>query len=247
MNNINLMHDINITNNINLVNNINLEKIKLLKYPFIFMFRLSLYKKYIDDDNLSIIMKKLLIEHSDIFCNYNIKLLFINKLENHPKTKNIINTFYELYLNKLKIIYLISKWYNIYKNKKFWKLLPNEQLLYLENLKKRFYSIYDFSSNDSFIIKTMELLNNNNTNRYIIIENLKERLSLIYKLFGYKIFEKLDIPVILSSSIDDANNDAIILYLRIIFAKINELLTQTILLFNVYNNSCMLINNYISE
>ena len=188
-----------------------------IKYPLIFITKLSLYidNNYIDDNILKNILKIYLNKFADEIVNYNIKYLFINKLDNYPKSAELLNKFYSLYLHKIKIIYFIYKWYKIYNKKSFWKLSLENQILYLENIKNRFNSIYEIHSigSNTYISKIIELLNYT-SDRYTIIENIKERLSLLYKIFGYKIFEALNIPIVFSTSVDDACNDAIVFYLE---------------------------------
>jgi hypothetical protein len=214
-----------------------------IKYPLIFITKLSLYidNYYIDDDVLRTIIKIYLDKFADEIVIYNIKYLFINKLDNYPKSSELLNKFYSLYLHKLKIIYFIQKWYKIYNKKSFWKLSIENQILYLENMRNRFYGIYEIhNGNNTYILKIIELLNCT-LDRYTVIENIKERLLLIYKIFGYKIFEALNIPIIFSTSVDDACNDAIIYYIKLIYDKINKLLDDTLLIFNLFKN----INNEI--
>ena len=214
-----------------------------IKYPLIFIVKLSLYidTYYIDDIVLKNIIKIYLDKFADEIVIYNIKYLFIDKLDDYPESSELLNKFYSLYLYKIKIIYLIHKWYKIYNKKSFWKLSTKNQILHIENIKKRFHSIYE---NNTYLLKITELLSYT-LDRYTVIENIKDRLSLIYKIFGYKIFETLDIPIVFSLSVDDACNDAIIYYLKLIYDKINKLLEDTLLIFKLFENTNNEINRLL--
>lgn len=231
--------------------NINYAEIVIqnLKYPLVFLFKFCLMINSFTDNDASIILKIFYKYHSDLVMILNTKLLFMNcNLYKYDKSINVINTYYSLIQNKLKIIYVIKKWHDIYHNKYFWKLSINEQLNYLNNIKIQFLSVYDCSINtvNIYHIKIAEILKDINCNRSIVIENIKERLKFLLKLFGIHIFEKLEIHIYHSSEFIHLENDLIILYLKSIFHKLLLLINQTICVFNLYQKNCNEINHFLN-
>ena len=221
------------------INDINI-KIETIKYPYIFLFLLLTYKSDISNNNFNIILKLYLKNHIDVALNINlIKLFSDNNL--------ILKEFYKLIKKKLLLIFRIKKFHNIYKNIIFWKLNTNDQIDYILNLKLQFLSIYDCSKGGyPYHLKLENLLNISNISRPIVIENLKERLLLILKLFDINIFESLEIPLIKSSDFYNLDNEYYIKYLTIIFQKFNKLLNDTLFLLETFNLVCNSIDNLLN-
>lgn len=223
--------------------------IQNLNYPLVFLFKFCLTIKSFSDDDASIILKLFYKYHSNLTMKLDTKLLFMNSnMYGYNKSIDVINTYYSLIQNKLKILYVIKKWHDIYHNKYFWKLSIIEQTEYLNNIKIQFLSVYDCSINtvNMYHIKIAEILKDLNCNRSIIIENIKERLKFLLKLFGIHIFEKLEIPIYHSSEFTHLDNDLIILYLKVIFHKLLLLINQTICVFNLYQKNCKDIDNFLN-
>ena len=174
------------------------------------------------DSELKNIVKQYIID------NYDINLIKddISKLK-FPKTYELINTFNDLNSTKIRILDMINKWYLIYNKKKFINLSIDNKIEYLESLQKRLNSIFDID----FKIKLLGILEYGD--KYLVVENVKERLLLTYKLFGYNIFKTLNIPIILSYEIDDMENIKILGYIVNIHKEIDLLLKNTIALFKI--------------
>lgn len=233
------MEKINITQ----VNN----EISNIKYPLIFLFSLLPYINNIDDENLSIIIRLFLKNHYKIALSANLIKLLIPELKNKNKSKNVLLEFYKIINKKALLISILKRWYLIYDNKKFWKLDLHEQLDYLLLIKNHFMSVYDCSKGGSpYHIKVLQLLNNPKVDRNIILNNIEERLIKILEIFDKKLFKTLDIPLISIYDFYQLNNTDIVKYLFIIYEKFNELLNQTIKLFDSFNLICIQLDNLLN-
>jgi hypothetical protein len=218
-----------------------------IKNPLVFLFRLISYIDEIDDTNLSIILRIFFKYHTDIAINYNLKKLLNNELKEKKSSLTILNKFYKLTSKKITLLKLLKKWYDLYNNKNFWKLALTNQIEFLINTKIYFLSIYDCSKGGIPIhYKIGSILKENNINRDFIINDLIERLIKILDIFGSKLFQTLGIPLLTVDGFSKLTNENIIKYLAIIYDKFNELLNQTMKLFDSYNLVCLELNNLVN-
>ena len=223
------------------------EKIKNIKYPYFFLFHLLTYKIEIGDYYFSLILRLFLKNHIDIALNTNLKKFFYNDILDFKISTEILEKFYKLLNTKLILILTLKKWHNIYNNSLFWELNINNKIDYILNLKFKFLAIYDCSKNGTpFHLKLSCLFKPNNPSRFEIMENIKERLLLIIKLFSLKILESLNIPLIKISDFYNLDSRYLIEYLTLIFNKIIKLLDETLLLLENYNMICNNINNLLN-
>jgi hypothetical protein len=224
----------------------NLE-ISLIKHPLTFLFMLISYNNEISDYHLSITLKIFLKYHSNIAINYNLKKIFIKELLNYPLSWNVLCSFYKFINKKINLIFILKKWYSCYSNPIFWKLQITEQIDYLQQIKENFMGIYDCSKGGvSYYIRLGNILQNTDTDRSYILDDAKERLTTILNIFGQKLFQALDIPLILVSDFYDLSNENLIKYFIVIFEKFLELLNHTIALFDSYNLICIQLNNLLN-
>jgi len=229
--------------NINLTN----EKIQNIKYPYFFLFYLLTYKSEISDYNFSLILRLFLKNHIDIALTTNLKIIFYDDICDYTISCNVLDKFYKLINTKLILIFTIKKWHNIYNNTLFWELNINDKIDYILNLKLQFLAIYDCSKGGTpFHLKLNNLLRSNNPSRYEIVENIKDRLLLIIKLFNLNFFKLLNIPLIKISDFYNLDSNYLIQYLTIIFQKFIKLLNETLLLFEKFNIVCNNINNLLN-
>jgi hypothetical protein len=223
------------------------EKIKNIKYPYIFLFRLLTFKSDITDYNFSLILRLYLKNHIDSDLFTNLKIILSDDIADFKISSLIIENFYKFTNAKVILLMTIKKWYNIYNNDVFWKLNVNDKIDFLYNLKFKFLAIYDCSKGGvPFYMKLNSLYKNNNPSRLIILDNIKERLLLILNLFNIDIFNSLNIPLIKLSEFYNLDSKYLIEYLMLIFKKIIKLLNDTILLFENYNIICNYINNLLN-
>jgi len=228
--------------------NIDIEKtcneISQIKYPLVFLFKLISYNNEINDTNFSIVLRIFLKYHTYIGTNYNLKKLFISELKYKHLSWNVLNDFYKLINKKISLVMTLKKWYDIFENNKFWKLSLNDQINFLINTKNYFLSLYDCSKGGIPLhYKVGAILKNNKIDRNIIIDDLIDRLINILSIFGSKLFLSLGIPVLKVNEFVILSDGNIIKYLITIFNKINELLNQTIKLFDSYNLVNIKLNN----
>jgi hypothetical protein len=224
---------------------INELKISQIKYPLVFLFRVLSYVNELDDINLSIILRLFLKHHFEIGILYNLKMILGIDLQKKILSINVINSFYRILNKKRLLTYILKKWHAIYTNKKFWKLETLEQIEKLYQIQNHFMSIFDCSKGGiPYHLKVYNLLKTEQ--KHFIIENIKERLELILNIFGEKIFINLNIPLICSQDFDKLTPEEMTKYLQIIFQKFNEVLTQTIKIFESFNYHCLELNNLLN-
>jgi hypothetical protein len=148
---------------------------------------------------------------------------------------------------KISLLVVLNNWNNIYNNEVFWALSLQDQIQFLVNKKEYFLSIYDCSRGGiPYHYKLAGIFIDNKHDKNEVFENVKERLELILKLFGTKIFNYASIELITVSNFYDSTNDFIISYLTEIFDKMNKLLDNTIYVLNLYNTNTKSIENLIN-
>lgn len=224
----------------------NLE-ISIVKTPLVLLFNLITWRLELGDEILSICLRLFLKHHSVEALNYNLKNLFGNELVHFKKSLGVLKDFYKLMDKKLALILILKKWHSVYTNEKFWKMNVTEQNDYLQQIKDRFLGIYDCARGGvPYYVKLTTLLKNSNTHRGELLEEGKLRLKIILEMFGPKLFQSMDIPLI---SVDDyykLTDENLVKYFIVIYEKFLELLNQTIKLFDSYNLICIQINNLVN-
>jgi hypothetical protein len=219
-------------------------EISQIKNPLVFLFKLISYINEIDDINFSIILRIYLKYHTNIGTNYNLKNLFISELKNKHLSRTVLNDFYKLMNKKNSLAITLKKWHDIFENKKFWKLSLNEQIDFLINTRNYFLSLYDCSKGGIPLhYKVGSILKNHKIDRNIVMDDLIDRLVKILNIFGSKIFLTLGIPLLRVNEFIALSDENIIKYIIVIFNEINELLNQTLKLFDSYNLICIKLNN----
>lgn len=221
------------------------ENIKTIRFPLIFLFRLVSYSDVINDNNLSIVMRLFLSYHHNTVCEVNIKRLF--KRTNLPKTIKVINDFYKIVYRKYTILFNLKNFSYIYTNKKFWNLSPEKQIESLHNNMNVILAIYECSRGGLPLhFKISDMLNNMETRITI-----KERLNQILRMFGHKVFYRLEIPIIDCEYFEELSNEHIIKYMAAIYDKTKELLIKIIQLIETFimlrNNMSSLFNPVITK
>lgn len=223
------------------------ELIKKIKYPIIFLFHLTSHREGLGDNNFSIVLRLFLKFHTDVAFNYNLKKIFKNELSIFPISWNVLNDFYKLFNKKISLIFILKKWHSVYENKEFWELNILDQNEYLLNIRNRFLSVYDCSKGGiPFHNKIISLLKDPKADRQQVLITIIERLVILLEMFGTKLFQSLEIPLITIDNFYELNNENIIKYLLIIWEKFTELLNQTIKLFDSYNLVCIHIENLLN-
>lgn len=215
--------------------------------PLIFLFRLMPYMNNIDDISLSIILRIYLKYNSDVAFSFNLKKLLVNELNNKFLSWAVLCDFYKIMNKKFSLIFILKKWHDVYNNQNFWKLSIEEQLDHLSNTKSHFLGIYDCAKGGMPLhYKVGSMLKDKRINRDFIIDDLIERLIMILNMFGHKLFQTMDIPLVTVKEFTELTDENIIKYLVVIYDKFNELLNQTIKLFDSYNLICLQLNNLLN-
>jgi hypothetical protein len=121
------------------------------------------------------------------------------------------------------------------------------QLDYLAHAKERFLSIYDCAKGGiPFHYKLAQLFKDAKYYRPEILNNIIERLMYVLDIFGKNVFISLDIPLITVKDFCELCDEYILKYIILIYEKFNELLNQTIKLFDSYNLICIQLHNLIN-
>lgn len=234
----------------NLIDIKNLSKqISEIKYPLIFLLLLDSYISEIDDYNLSLILRIFLKHHSLVALEVDLKSLWVENLVDYPKSWSIINDFYVVINKKIFIIIHIQKWNQVYDNNLFWKQSLATQIEYLNIMKSRFLAIYDCSRGGTPLhMKLMSFSDHDKNNNYKteIFNDIQTRLETLLQIFGLKIFQVLNIPLMSVSQFHNESYSNIVKYLNLIFDRINILIEQTIKLFEYYNIVCSQLDNIVN-
>ena len=198
------------------------------------------------DDELSFMIRNFIKKNKInlLACNINH---IMNIIIDYPLSCIIILTFYRLTVNKNILLKKINEWRILYKNDLFWKLLSYEQYYYLLILKEQFNSIYDcVKCKEPFYCRLILVFASKNTNHEYIITQIIERLLCILAIFDQDIFVLLKIPLITVKDFYKLPHSYIIKYIRITYNKITKLINTLIKLFNLYNLTCIQLNNIIN-
>jgi hypothetical protein len=195
------------------------------------------------EENESIKLRLFLKENIDFVINNNLIENLSDEIYVDSESWKILCNFYNLINQKINLILNLKKWKDIYNNDFFWNLTTPDQIEFLNHLKIQFLSIYDCSHGGSvYHLKLMQIFQSNNYNYYQIMEDAEDRLKRILVLFGSKIFETLEIPLITIRDLYNLSNDQILKYFTTIFKSIKQLLDGIIELFENFNLNCSNLN-----
>jgi hypothetical protein len=223
------------------------QEINQIKYPLVFLFELISNMESFNDENFSIILRLFLKSHTNVGLEFNLKKLFRKELSNWIMSWNVLNDFYKLLNKKISLIFILKKWHLVYENNEFWSLDIIDQNEYLFNVKNRFLSVYDCAKGGIPLHnKVIMLLKDSKVNRDIVLETIIDRLKIVLEMFGTKLFQSLEIPLITMGDFYKLSNENLIKYLLVIWEKFNELLNQTIKLFDSYNLVCIQLDNLLN-
>jgi hypothetical protein len=220
-------------------------KIKILKYPLIFIRYLTNNLNYFTDHEISVVLRLIFKHHFDL-C-YSLPLYQLEKyFQNYEISKSVIIDFYSIMRQQYKLYAKIYKWYLIYDNKEFWQLNIENQINEIKNIKHKFSAIFDCSSGGvPLFVKASQLLKNDKS-KDIIKDEIKNRLILSVKFFGIKFFNTVGIPLISCEEFDELSNDKIIKYVSLVYFQIIHTLDQSYILFNTLNNLNVRLNNLLT-
>jgi hypothetical protein len=223
------------------------QEIEKIKYPSIFLFNLIAHKNDFDDYDLSIILRIFMKANGNFMLEYNIKKIFKNEVNQYSLTWCVLCDFYKIISKKITLVFILKKFHLAYENKIFWEMKTIDQSDFLINMKERFLSIYDCAKGGTpFHYKLAQLFKESKYNKKEILDDIVSRLCYVLELFGKNIFVLLDIPLITVKDFYELTNENILKYIIIIFEKINELLKQSMQLFDSYNLICMQLNNLLN-
>ena len=223
------------------------EEIGKIKYPATFLFNLVAHANDFDDYELSIILRLFIKSHSNFMMECNVKQIFANDICQYSLSWCTLNDFYKIIGKKITLIFVLKKFRAVYDNDFFWSMKTYSQLDYLENTKERFLSIYDCSKGGiPFHYKLAQLFKEQKYDRAEILANIVDRLIYILEIFGKNIFVSLEIPLITIKDFYELSDENILKYIIVIYEKFNELLNQTIKLFDSYNLICIQLQNLIN-
>jgi hypothetical protein len=225
------------------------EKIKNLKYPFVFIYNFFNSINKLDDTNASIMLRYIIKNNSDIFLKSPFFLLLVKLEKNkYHETCNILYNFYDLNKKRIKKIELLKKWYAIYKNKIFWKKNVDDQIVFLNNLKLKIQGIFDCSKGGTpFGFKIAPILKSNiNNGRELTIESALERLKNVYSLFGFLFFKESGVPVITGEDFCNLNDDTMVQYINMVYQKSTHHISLIINLFEELNMINLNLHNLIN-
>ena len=224
------------------------KNLKEIKYPHFLIFRFFNIIHLIDDYYAAIILRFIMKNNIDIFKNEPYYFISGNLPEEYTDTSEILESFYLFFIERTNKLNLIKKWYNVYDNNTFWQKNVNDQINDLHNLRNEVKCIFDnYKSPSSFVDKMGPIIKLNiNNSKYLIFEEVIERLSRIVKLFGKKVFESLKIPMLSVNEFLDLEDENKIKYTFLVYSKILQLLQVVINTFEEFNMADLKLNNLLN-
>jgi hypothetical protein len=225
------------------------KKLEDVKYPHVLIFKFFNSIHLLNDNIASIMLRFIIKNNIDIFINLPFYLIAKHlPKKKYSNTINIIESFYDLLLNRTKNFNGIKKWYATYKNVSFWNKDIDEQIVLLNNLRNEIKGIFDNAKGGvPFPIKMIHIFKSNiNNSKEIVIESAIERLVQVVKLLGPDIFNSLKIPLLTISNFLELNDDTKIKYTNLVYIKITECLNIIINIFEDFNMCNLKLHNLIN-
>lgn len=225
--------------------------IKNIKYPHVFIQKFFLSIESLEDKYSSVILRYIIKNNINIFVNnpFYVCIKHISK-EKYPETIDILNTFYELIKQKMKLLDNIKKWYEAYKNKNFWNKELKLQIEDLYLLKDLIKANFDTSKGGvPFGFKMAGILKNSemdSTARIMTLNTTVERLRNVLKLMGKDYFDIINLPIFSITDFLELETDEIIKYTNIVYLKTIEIVTKTIDIFENYNMICLKLDSLLN-
>ena len=225
--------------------------IKNTKYPYVLIQKFFLSLDSIEDKYASIILRYIIKNNFIIFTNSPFYVIIKNiPKEKYPETIDVLNTFYELIKQKIKLLSKIEKWFEAFKNKDFWNKELNDQITDLYLMRDIIKANFDTSKGGvPFGFKMMGIIKNTNINpigKQATIESAAERLKNVLKIMGSEYFKKINLPIFSSIEFFELEPEEIIKYTNIVYLKTIEVITITIDLFENYNMICLKLDNLLN-
>lgn len=202
--------------------------IKNTNKPLLLLYLLILQNK---DEKCCNILRIFMNYHSNIFLNYNIfRLHIFDKKEN---SKKLLIEYYNSIKSQISILNKIKKFKTKFTNKFFWRYNLEEQICYLKKLNTKFLAIFECNKNIyPFHIKLELITNLKDINYFTNV--IYERLTEVYKLFGFKFFKNNNLLLINELEFFDLGYVNKVNYLSYIYLKITCYLNKYIYLFELY-------------
>jgi hypothetical protein len=225
------------------------KKLENIKYPHVLIFKFFNSIHLLSDNIASIMLRFIIKNNLDIFIEGPFKIISKHlPKKKYPETINIIDSFYDLLLNRTKKLYGIKKWNSIYKNIYFWEKDIDDQIIFLNNIRNEIRGIFDNSKGGvPFPIKMIPILKSNiNNSKDIVIESAIERLCQVLKILGNDVFISLNIPLLPVGDFLDLNDDNKFKYTNLVYIKTSEMLNVIISIFEDFNMYNLKLHNLIN-
>lgn len=170
-----------------------------------------------------------------------IRKKYKNELKRYPLSSNVIKDYYHYISNQLSLIPHIYRWKLIYPNKNFWKSNIGDQVILLKKLKKQFLAIFDGTRSTNYLHLKLKTTNYN----IYHVEEMIDRLTLLYRLFKCNFFTKIKCNIILLSEFVDLTFLEQIEYITNMFNKIEKILTNSLMYFQLYESYRVQLDNLL--
>lgn len=221
------------------------ELIKSSKNPLILLIIIITNKEQLLDCELALIIRLFMKNHFTIFIKITKEQMssFINKLENYIETQNIILDFFVNLEKQVNLMRKIKK-FSLCMNPYYQKQKIIKQLEILEKKYMLFKATNDCSIGFLSFHEKIKTLDNDKYN--VNTNEMLDRLTYIYKLFGYNFFKCNNISMISYYDFEDFNINKRVRYVEYIFNKVNYIITDIINNIKLYdcirNNMLSIIN-----
>ena len=223
--------------------------LKNIKSKYVLIFKFFNLLKFFDDKNASKILSLLINNYLDIFIKYSFyEISKYIPIKRYTKTQTILITFYELMKEKTQLIMSLSKWNLAYKNKIYWIKDNKYQIEHLVNLNLHIKALFDsVISNQSFVMKIIPIIKANiNNSKYVVFENVIQRLIKLHNLLGSDFFTTYNIKTMTVDDFYNLNDDEKMMYISSIQTETLIILEHTIENYDKFNMINLKIDNLLN-
>jgi hypothetical protein len=201
----------------------------------------NLNNNNISDELLSVEIKNFFKNNYTDPMVLDLKKKYKAKLRKYPLSFNVISDYYHYTSNQLTIVPYLQDWSKIYNNKRFWQKNIEGQINDLRELRNKFLAIFDGTKSTQYIHLKLRGASYN----IYHVEEMIQRLTMLYKLFKYKFFSQIKCEMILLDDFIDMSFEKQVEYTSYLFNKIEKLLTSYIMYFKLYESYRIQLENLL--
>ena len=219
-------------------------KIKNVKNPLAFIYIIIKKGNCIDED-MALLLRYFLKYHSKIALEHDL-LQFSVLLKDYPLSISILKDFYSLIKKQLNLLDILKTIKKGFHKKSFWKLDINKQIIRFKEIHHQFLAIFDCAIGPIMFHLKLKTLVNSNINIDIHVNEMYNRLILLYKLFNYAFFYNNKILIVDNIEFTDMEFINQVKYMEYVFMKTNKIIINTINSFQLYESIRTQLENLLN-